>query len=166
MRTSWRLIIALLTSEYHGKTPFVCSFLFFILVVDFISLIGFFLLSYLFKLQRNVNNSAPKPHKMALCQVLSYPSVTLTVALARNSAGLLSGSVGAWINSERKYLELKSEGKQTAPTKVMSCNFQQDMNRDDISLDYSALTAQLSRRTFLQKIWLTSLALQLSREVG
>ena len=42
MRTGWRLIIALLTSEYHGKTPFVCSFLFFILVVDFISLIGFF----------------------------------------------------------------------------------------------------------------------------
>lgn len=67
MRTGWRLIIALLTSEYHGKTPFVCSFLFFILVVDFISLIGFFLLSYLFKLQRNVNNSAPKPHKMAVC---------------------------------------------------------------------------------------------------
>lgn len=42
MRTGWRLIIALLTSEYHGKTPFVCSFLFFILVVDFISLIVFF----------------------------------------------------------------------------------------------------------------------------
>ena len=67
MRTGWRLVNRTVDLRVSRQNSFRLLVLFFILVVDFISLIGFFLLSYLFKLQRNVNNSAPKPHKMAVC---------------------------------------------------------------------------------------------------
>ena len=68
MRTGWRLIITLLTYLRVSRQN---SFRLLVFIFHsrswFYFAHCFFLLSYLFKLQQNVNNSAPKPHKMAVC---------------------------------------------------------------------------------------------------